>query len=151
MKMRLRAAAVILFVRAGLAIAFGAMCLVLGAYVLSNLHGGILAGGAFMFAVFVIVVGLAAFAISIPSLVFGILILTRKSWAIWTVLVGEGLLVLVLVVATIWTLVQMTWLLKLTDILVAAALMAAATAIAVGPVVGILLSTLRTRPSAVPR
>jgi hypothetical protein len=149
--MRLRVAAVILFVRAGLVIAFGAMCLVLGAYVLSNLHGGILAGGVFMFAVFVIVIGLAAFAISIPSLVFGILILTRKSWAVWTVLVGEGLLVLVLVVATTWTLVQMTWLLKLTEILVAAALMAAGAPNGGWPVKGLLLSTLRTPPPAVPR
>jgi len=150
MKLRLRAAAIILFIRAGLAIAFGVMCLVAGAYVFANLHGGILAGGVFLVGVFLLGIGLAAFAISIPSLAFGILILTRKSWAIMTVLVGDSLLALMLIVATIWTLFQMTFL-KLTDTLVAAALTAAVIAVAVGPVIGILLSTLRTRPPAVPR
>jgi hypothetical protein len=151
MNLRLRAAAIILFIRAGLVIVLGVMFLVAGVYVFSNLHGGILAGGVFLVGVFLLGIGLAAFAISIPSLAFGILILTRKSWAIMTVLVGESLLALMLVVATIWTLLQMTWLLNLTEILVAAALMAAVIAVAGGPVIGILLSTLRTRPPAVPR
>ncbi len=46
--------------------------------------------------------GVAGLAIGIPSVIFAVLIQTRKRWAQWAALVGEGLIALFFVVAVVW-------------------------------------------------
>ena len=81
------------------------------------------------------VLGVAALAIAIPSFAFAFLLRTRKRWATWTVLVGESLVAIALVVATVRALTNHS------DQLLAVATGAALTVVS-APVIVLLVRTL---------
>ena len=50
------------------------------------------------------VLGVGALAIAIPSFALAFLLRSGKPWATWTVVVGESVVTIALVVATVWAL-----------------------------------------------
>jgi hypothetical protein len=105
---RLLAASILLFIRGGMTAIPGAL-LLLGAafFYITNPRGpneDPLVYGVLMTLVVggLALSGVAGLAIGIPSVIFAVLIQTRKWWAQWAALVGESLIALFFVVAAVW-------------------------------------------------
>lgn len=99
MNPRLRIATILLLARAGWASAAGLTFLAFAAIFWGSrdVLTVLIAGG-------LGVLGAAALAIAIPSFAFAFLLRTGKRWASWVVAVGESVIALVLVGATVWAL-----------------------------------------------
>lgn len=111
MNWRLRVAAILLFARAGWSGLVAVTFLGVAAVIWASRPAGPPTDSTLVTALLTIgiagalaLLGVAAVAIAIPSLVFGILVQTRKRWAHWFVVVGEGMVAIALVGATIWAL-----------------------------------------------
>ena len=99
MNPRLRIATILLLARAGWASAAGLTFLAFAAIFWNSrdVLTVLIAGG-------LGVLGAAALAIGIPSFAFAFLLRTGKRWASWAVVVGESVIALALVGATVWAL-----------------------------------------------
>ena len=106
---RLLAASILLFIRGGVTGLPGAGFLVLAAVFWANQptvgpNDSPLVIAAFT--VFVtaglVVLGVAGLAIGIPSVIFAVLIQTKRRWAQWAALVGESLVALFFAGAVVW-------------------------------------------------
>jgi hypothetical protein len=84
--------------------------------------------------------GVAGLAIGIPSVIFAVLIQTRKRWAQWAALVGESIIALIFAVAVVWGLTH-------PDDRVLAAPAAVALVVGSAPVLVVLVSGLTARRS----
>src|SRR5260370_40767669 len=104
---RLLAASILLFIRGGMTAIPGALLLLAAAFFyVTNPRGP--NDDPLVYAVLITFVvgglavsGMAGLAIGIPSVIFAVLVQTRKRWAEWAALVGEGLIALFFVVAVV--------------------------------------------------
>lgn len=106
---RLLAASILLFIRGGLTALPGAAFLLFAALLWFNQpvagpnESPLIVGGiTVILAVGLAVLGVVGLAIGIPSVIFAVLIQTRKRWAQWAALVGESVMAFVFVVAVAW-------------------------------------------------
>jgi uncharacterized membrane protein len=106
---RLLGASILLFIRGGLTAIPGAAFLLFAAIFWFNQtpagpnESPLLVGGlTVIITAGLVVLGVGGLAIGIPSVIFAVLIQTKKRWAQWAALVGESLIALFFAVALVW-------------------------------------------------
>jgi hypothetical protein len=108
MNPRLLIATILLLIRAGLTGMSGLGLLAFAGFFWISRPASPSAGyGITLFIVLgLVAVGVPAVAIAVPSILFAVLLLTRKWWPTLAVLIGESLVAIVLVAAMVWALTQ---------------------------------------------